>query len=420
MSLQPFMFMGKIQAFESEGADYIIERLWEGGIREMVLGDLVLSAGEAKGPAFAPNPELYEGIEAQPPALPVELEKESRIFRDAVKAAADKGFKLYFHDWGQFAWFQSGSCLNNPEQIRFGLARTRDTFAHYPDTHGFVLDGPEYGYEIEPGHRSDVFKCFCEHCENKAAELGYDFPAMKAAAERLKAVLQGLSPEVMRGFINTQTGPFDTIDLLLQDPVLFDWLRFKTDCIQDYVGAFYDGVKAIDPRLQLACGPRTSAFAPLTAYNFRRLNQVTDFIAPKLYFWQHGVDGLKGTVYRYAETLMKWNEGVTEELALEFVFKLFGFTIPGVDSLESLSEPLTPAFFKETVPSEVAKMIYRTGSVDRLRPWVGLHHGGVRISSGELSLLIQAIAQSGLKSFIYWHYTDMSEEEWQILKGFIK
>ena len=91
-----------------------------------------------------------------------------------------------------------------------------------------------------------------------------------------------------------------------------------------------------------------------------------------------------------------------------------------MDSLESLSEPLMSAFFKETVPSEVAKMIYRTGSVERLRPWVGLHHGGVRISSGELSLLIEAIVQSGLKSFIYWHYTDMSEEEWQILKGFIK
>ena len=146
---------------------------------------------------------------------------------------------------------------------------------------------------------------------------------------------------------------------------------------------------------------------------------MTDFIAPKLYFWQHGIDGLKGTVYRYAKTLMEWNDGVSEALALEFVYKVFGFTMPGVDSLEQLSEPLKPAFFKETVPGEIAKMVYRTGPVERLRPWVGLHHGGVRISSGELSLLMEAIRESELQSFIYWHYSDMSEEEWQILQGFI-
>ena len=414
MSLRPLMFMGQIQAFENEGADYIIKRLWDGGIREMVLGDLILSDGEVRGPAFAPNLDVYADTQVRPPNLPKGLENQSRIFRDAVKAAADKGFKLYFHDWGQ-----GGGCLNNSDQIRFGLARTRDTFEHYPETHGFVLDGPEYGYEIEAEHRSNVFRCFCEHCENKAAALGYDFYAMKAAAARLKIYLHTLSPDVMRGFIATQTGPFDALDLFLQDAALFDWLRFKTDCIQDYVGAFYRCVKEIDPRLQLACGPRTSAFAPLTAYNFRRLNEVTDFIAPKLYFWQHGIDGLKGTVYRYAKTLMEWNDGVSEALALEFVFKVFGFSMPGVNSLETLSEPLSPAFFRETVPSEIAKMIYRAGDVERLKPWVGLHHGGVRISFNELSLLLNSIAESGLKNLIYWHYSDMVEEEWQILKEFI-
>jgi hypothetical protein len=379
----------------------------------------MLNVDGAQGPAFAPNWALYEGIEMQPPGLPEELESASRIFRDAVKAGADKGFELYFHDWGQFRWFGSGSCLNNPEQLRYGLARTRDTFEQYPETHGFVLDGPEHGYEIEPGHRSDLFNCFCEHCERKARELGYDFAAMKEAAERLRVRLRELSPEMMSGFIATQTGPFDAVDLLLQEPVLFDWLRFKTDCIQDYVSAFCACVKEIDPRLKLACGPRTSAFAPLTGYNYRRLGQVTDFIAPKLYFWQHGVDGLKGTVHRYARTLMEWGECGDEGLALDFVFKLFGFAMAGVQTLEALSEPLNAAFFKETVPGEIAKMIFRTGSVERLKPWVGLHHGGVRISTTELQLLLEAVARSGLRSFIYWHYSDMTEDEWRVLREYV-
>ena len=303
--------------------------------------------------------------------------------------------------------------------MRYGLARTRDTFAQYPDTCGFVLDGPEYGYEIEPGHRSDVFTCFCRHCENKARELGCDFAAMQEAAARLRARLSALSPTVLRGFIEAQTGPLDAVDLLLQDPALFDWICFKTTCIEHYVGAFYRGVKEIDPKLKLACGPRTSAFAPLTGYNYRRLGALTDFIAPKLYFWQHGIDGLKGTVYRYAQTLVELNEDVDEGLALDFVFKLFGFTMPDVRTLDELSAPLNEAFFRETVPGEIAKMIFRTGPVERLKPWVGLHHGGVRISSNELELLLQAIVASGLQSLIYWHYSDMSEEEWQVLQGFI-
>ena len=419
MGMQPVMFIGQIQAFENDGADYIVERLWDGGIREMVLGDLVLRQGETQGPSFTPNGDFYQCCEKQPPELPAALEASSRIFADAVKAAADKGFEIYFHDWGQFGWFESGSCLNNPQQVSYGLARTQDTFAQYPDTHGFVLDGPEYGYEIEKGHRSDVFGCFCIHCQNKAGELGYDFAAMKAAAEGLRVRLSELSPALLRGFITAQTGPFDAVDLLLQDPALFDWIRFKTDCIQDYVGAFYRSVKEIDPKLKLACGPRTSAFVPLTGYNYRHLGEVTDFIRPKLYFWQHGIDGLKGTVYWYAKTLSELNEDVDEGLALNFVFKLFGFTMPGVHTLYELSEPLNEAFFRETVPGEIAKMIFRAGPVERLKPWVGLHHGGVRISSNELELLLQAIVASGLQSLIYWHYSDMSEEEWQLLQGFI-
>ncbi len=415
MSLKPLMFMGQIQAFEREGAQYIVDRLWAGGIRRLVLGDLILSEGELRGPAFAPDLGFYDGVARKPAPLPAPLEKPARIFADAVQRAADKGYEIFFHDWGSYP----AGCLNDPAQLAFGLARTRETFAHFPQTHGFVLDGPEWGYEIAPGHGSDLFRCFCEHCQAKARELGFDLPAIEAAAKTLKARLGQLTPELMRGFMATQTGPFDALDLLLQEPALFDWIRFKTASIQHYVGAHYACVKEMGSHLQLACGPRLAAFAPLTGYNLRRLSEVTDFICPKLYFWQHGIDGLKGTVYRYAKTLMDLNEGVDERLALEFTFKLFGFTMPGVTSLETLSQPLNRAFFEETVPGEIAKMIYRTGDVGRLRPWVGLHHGGVRISSDELELLLQAISGSGLQSLIYWHYSDMTEAEWQILQRFI-
>jgi len=209
------------------------------------------------------------------------------------------------------------------------------------------------------------------------------------------------------------------MDLLLQAPEEFDLIRFRTDCIQEYVGAFYGCVKKLGADLELACGPRTSAFAPLTGYNYRRLQEVTDFFCPKLYFWQHGVDGLKGTLFRYAKTMMEWSEDPDEGLALRFAEWLFDLPMPGVASLEDLSQPLSAEFIQKTVPAEIAKMIHRSGGADVLRPWLGLHHGGVRISTTELEQLLEVVADSGLGSMIYWHYSDMTEEEWTILKGYI-
>ena len=87
--------------------------------------------------------------------------------------------------------------------------------------------------------------------------------------------------------------------------------------------------------------------------------------------------------------------------------------------LGDLSEPLTPEFFGRTVPAEIAKMIHRCGGPESLRPWLGLHHGGVRISTTELEQLMDAVTNNGLQSIIYWHYSDMTEEEWSILQRHI-
>ncbi|MBI2951959.1 hypothetical protein HYY27_07690 [bacterium] len=410
MPLDPWMFVGKIDAFEKEGADHVLKKLWEGGIRTIVLGDLILDGH----PAFAPDPECYRDTRIQPPAMPAELAPRARIVADAVQAAKNRGFGVYLHDWGQFR----GRCLNDPEYVKYAVARSRDAFGHYPGLDGFIADGPEYGYEIEPGHRSDIFRCFCECCEAKARASGYDFEAIRLAADRFRGRLNHLDREVVERLVEVPTGLFDPVDLLMWEPDLFDWLRFKTESILDLLGGMRAGIREIDPRLRLACGPRTAAFAPLTAYNFRRLNEVTDFICPKFYFWMHGIDGLKGTVYRWAKTLMGWHAWMSEGLALKLVYKIFGFSLPGVERLEDLGRPLSGAFFTETVAGEISKAILRVGDVGRLRPWVGLHHGGVRMDASEMRPIMVAMEQGGLRSYIHWHYSDMQPVEWEIVKSF--
>jgi len=427
--LKPWMFLGRIEVFETEGTERVLERLSGAGIQDIVIGDLFFG----KSPAFSPNLSLYRDTKVRPPEMPKSLESKARYLFEAIREAKQRGFRLYLHDWGQN--LSSGymppaitrqvslipgalltDCFNDPEALKYFDARTKDAYEHFPEIDGFILDGPEWGYELDHSKWNGIFKCFCQSCRAKAEELGYDFEAIREAASRLLERLHGLNPEEVRLLIEAQRGILDALDSALAEPGILEWLSFRTDCITDYVRHAHETIKGIDKRLSLAIGPRLPAFAPLTGYNMRRLSGFTDFQAPKLYFWLHGIDGLKGTIYRYVETLTRWNPRLPETLALELFQTFFGLRIPGLKSLEDLYKPLPEAFFKETVPREIGKMVHRIGSLEKIRPWVGLHHGGVRMTGEELKALLEAMKASGLESFIYWHYGDLTEEEWHLLK----
>ena len=405
MSLDIWMFMGKITAFEEEDADAILDRLEGVGIRNLVLGDLIFD----KAPAYPSTPELYEGCQKTPPAMPPENGPRFETLGNAIERAKSRGFRVHLHDWGQGA----PGCISDPEKLRYGPARTRDVVRALPGVDGFIMDGPEWGYEIAPGHRSDLFRCDCDCCRARADEWGYDFDALLGARDRLKANLQRVT-DLPHG--RRERGLVDGLDLLVGDPDLYSWLRFKTDAIEHYVRGMVEAARSLDPPRTMGCGPRLPAFAPLTGYNFRRLSRIVDFQCPKLYFWQHGIDGLKGTLYRYAETLCDWNPGLGEAEALERVRELFALWVPGVGTLEALNDPLPPEFFQTVVLSEIAKMRERIDDVSQIRPWMGLHHGGVRLGSDELEQLLGVIQDGGLITLIYWHYSDMTASDWHVVK----
>ncbi|MDP6777175.1 MAG: hypothetical protein QGI83_10465 [Candidatus Latescibacteria bacterium] len=406
MALDIWMFLGKITVFEEEAADAVFDRLEGVGIRNLVLGDLIFD----KAPAYPSTPELYVDCETSPPEMAAESVPRFEILGQAVERAKERGFRVHLHDWGQGA----PGCINDPEKLRYGPARTRDVVRALPGVDGFIMDGPEWGYEIDPDHRSDLFRCDCEHCRARAGEWGYDFDALLAARDRLKESLARMT-ELPAG--RRERGLVDGLDYLVGEPDLFDWFRFKTDAIEHYARGMAEAARSLDPSRSIGCGPRLPAFAPLTGYNFRRLSRIVDFQCPKLYFWQHGIDGLKGTLYRYAKTLCGLNPGLGEAEALERVRELFALWVPGIDALEALNDPLPAEFFETVVLSEIAKMRERIDDVTKIRPWMGLHHGGVRLGSDELEQLLGVIQEGGLVTLVYWHYSDMTESDWEVVKA---
>ena len=411
MSLDMMLFVGRIDVFREQGIDVVLDRVQSAGIRALVLGDLVLDGS----PAFDPEPSYYSEVDFQPSPVDEEARPKAEVFCRAVERSKARGLELYLHDWGQGA---AGRAMTDPAALAYGLARTRDVKRAFPQISGYVLDGPEFGYEIEPDHRSALLGRLDDATLERAGSAGYDIGAMDRDREWLSALLRRLDPVSARRWLRTESAVTDTLDLLMSHPGLLESLRFRSDSILGLLRSYADGVKAIDPALALGCGPRISAFAPLTGYAYGPLAQIVDFFCPKVYLWHEGIDGLKGTVGRYAKTLTQWNPTLPESLAIALVTKAFGLPLPGMDTVADLDNPLAPEFFDRTLASEIDKVVLRAGDVSKIRLFMGLHHGGVHMSTEEMKRILAVVQESPCDKVIYWEYGDITDEQWTVLEAY--
>jgi hypothetical protein len=86
--------------------------------------------------------------------------------------------------------------------------------------------------------------------------------------------------------------------------------------------------------------------------------------------------------------------------------------------LDDLHQPLPPAFFERTLRSEIDKTVLRTGNPAKLRLFLGLHHGGVHMSTEEMRRILMVIEDSPCDQVIYWEYGDITDEQWAVLKHY--
>jgi hypothetical protein len=291
---------------------------------------------------------------------------------------------------------------------------------------GGVLDGPEWGYEISPWHmvrdgraRSNIFDDLPESAAPACAALGYDYPALVAAKDRLELRLHALSDREVQRHGGRSGGLLGGFGLFGSDPDLLSWLAFRLDsltaCYADLVGT----VKAASrPGIKLAAGPRSASFAPLCGYDLRCLADLLDLLLPKHYFWHRGFDGMYGTIGRYVETLIAWNPRLSEAGALAAVSGLFGLDLPDVTCQADLDAGFPSAFFETIVKQETARVLAATGDPDRVVAWVDSGrrpHEGDPVGAGDLARLLDAAAGAGLRRFIYHHHQNMTAGEWAVI-----
>lgn len=429
------LWMDVMRDLESVMADpdRIFDAWDEGGVEGVVFGPLVFDTArllpgcryvpgdEPPTAAFDPDPEIYRrlGVEPPPDAAPAP-EKRERLHH-TLRAAKERGFTvtLMYTDHGAGPG-GDGYYLHDERSLRARVARMVDTLEHYPLADGAVMDGPEWGYEIDPrhmNHRSYIFHDLPPEVAPLCAALGYDYAALVAAKDRLFARLHSLTPRLVR--LHHGGGLLGAFQLLGSDPDLLAWMRFRVDSMTTYLRRLRALLDAEMSRpVHLSIGPRSAAFAPLTGMDFSQLAEFMEFLHPKHYFWHRGFDGFVGTVYRYVEVLCEWNPSLSDADALSVVEALFGIELPGVSSRLDFESALSPEFYQQVVAQETRRVLAAVEDPQRIIPWLDagrFPHDGDPIPPRDLKLMLESARDAGLERFLYHHQGNLTAGEWTVI-----
>ena len=407
---------------------------WQaGGVDGLVIGPLVFNSPKllpgtrsvpAEGPpafTYDPNPLVYKRFGVEPPPVPVKLQRQRALLERTLQAAKDRGFSVWIFQAQSGAGPGGTGHVFGDEQTRAATcARIIDTLEHYPMVDGAIMDGPEWGYEIAPhhmNHRSYIFHDLPESIAPRCAALGYDYPALVAAVERLRKLMHELDPRRIR--LHSGGGVLGGFHLLGADPDLMAWLRFRVETVSAYFGAVREMVvDGVERPVKVGVGPRSAAFAPLCGYDFVQLAERVDLLLPKHYFWQRGFDGLVGTLLRYVETLCEWNKDLDDGDALRVVEALFGLSLPGVKDRADLERALTPEFWDLIARKETERVLAAVGDAERVVPWVDAGrwpHDGDPMSAQDLGRMLAAAQDAGLARFLYHHHANLTAGEWVVM-----
>ncbi len=378
--------------------------------------------------AYAPDPSLYEGLPFPVPEFPPQLEDESAQLKSVIEKQTARGFRIWFMD--DTGYFMSGgfgqprrvkTCTNDPDLAGYVVTRTRDTMANFPSLHGICLDGPDFKWEIKPGHRDDMWaqQCGCRHCERVAESIGITYERAIEGRDAFKRRLNSITPESVDDFVANRHGVMGGLDWWGEEPATLDWMRYKAAVTEGYVSGVCGGLKEYFPELKIATSSRMPALAPLTGHVVRRLQAYNDYEMPKLYWWAGSVAGFRGTVVDWVNTLVEWNPGLTPDDAARWFSAALDVPLPDDYPPSAYHQEATDEWFATSVDDQIRKMLAESGGPDRFMPWVGLEHfGSVWLTATELRRLLERMEAQETKRYAYFVFNSITPDIWDVITDF--
>jgi len=382
--------------------------------------------------AFDPTAEFYEGLSWQPPRMPPHLADQSANLKAALEMGRSKGFTIYaVDDKGYFlhGGFGSGKLdltkrarsFTDPDMPAMTVARARDTAKNFPQVTGLLLDGPDFKWEIQPGHRDDLWVEPIDTPENRAfaSNNGMDFQRILDGRKHFKEFLHGFNPDYARKFMADSHGALANHEWWRDHPKFTDWYSFKQAAVEWSVSSSYRGVKEHLPDIQVGNSSRLPFLEPLTGHNTTRKQRYIDFQQPKQYWWSGGVAGFRGTIVNWLDTLVDWNDGLEDDLASSLFGSMFDYPMPSDYPVSAYNGEATDEWFSTSIRDQTAKMIENSGGQERYMPWVGLEHFGSNwLTASELDRLLAEMQSQGATHYCYFIYNSMKPEIWDVIKKY--
>ena len=210
-------------------------------------------------------------------------------------------------------------CFNKPEVVEWD--RTAYTYgAQNYDVEAVYVTHYRYA---NPSFYTNLFGCACEHCQTLAAEMGYDFPAMKKACKNLERNLKKLDKAKVRQAAKNGFTLTDFMQLLSEDRAVIDWLYFRSDGVGLRMKGIHNSIhQATEDRVQFISDTHNPTHSLYIGHNYDDLmNGASDGLMPLAWLdYQH-----MSAVAAWANLLVTWVPGLDEETALTAVLKFFGW-----------------------------------------------------------------------------------------------
>jgi len=257
---------------------------------------------------YEPRSEYYKNTKIKPIKTNDPILKNIDILNEVIKLAHREDIKCYAFILNRIPFSEKHwdcfirdvlnhpipnvFCFNNPDVRNLYYGMIADLIENY-NLDGIFLDllnhSVQYGFKKLPDELVEIvgsieiekaemgLTCFCEHCKKIAKERNIDIYKIKKGL--IQGVKLGLIPEKVQKLSTVD----EVMDLLIEVPEYFEWLRFKAECLSEFHAELYGLAKSLNRKVEVALDIYGPSESWKYASDFHSLSRHCDWIKPMFY-----------------------------------------------------------------------------------------------------------------------------------------